>query len=215
MSGAPEAAPSAQATRGARRRAATRARLLAAAQATFARHGVDATRVQDITEEADVGFGSFYNHFDDKDAIVAAVLEELAGRQSAGMAVLREVVADPAEVVSVAHRHFLRLAVADPTWAWLLIRLDVTHRALERTLGPQAHEDVRRGVDAGRFHVGDPVLAANAMGALLLGTTRVVLEGRLDVGPHPAVDHAALVLRMLGLPPEEAAEIAARPLPGA
>jgi AcrR family transcriptional regulator len=42
----------------------------------FARQGVENTRINEITEEADVGFGSFYNHFDSKEAIVEAVVEE-------------------------------------------------------------------------------------------------------------------------------------------
>ena len=50
--------------RHARRREATRSKLIEAAESLFARQGVDNTRIQEITEEADVGFGSFYNHFE-------------------------------------------------------------------------------------------------------------------------------------------------------
>ena len=71
--------------RRARRRAETRARLLEAARATFARQGIDATRINEITDEADVGFGSFYNYFESKDAIVAAVVEETV--EAAGRAI--------------------------------------------------------------------------------------------------------------------------------
>ena len=62
--------------RHARRREQTRAKLVEAARTLFARHGVDTTRINEITDEADVGFGSFYNHFDSKEAIVEAVLAE-------------------------------------------------------------------------------------------------------------------------------------------
>jgi AcrR family transcriptional regulator len=47
-----------------RRREQTRAKLVEAARTLFARHGVDNTRINQITDEADVGFGSFYNHVD-------------------------------------------------------------------------------------------------------------------------------------------------------
>ena len=47
----------------------------------FARQGVDNTRINEITDEADVGFGSFYNHFDSKEAIVEAVLAETVAAQ--------------------------------------------------------------------------------------------------------------------------------------
>ena len=62
--------------RGARRRQRTRAKLLSAAQAAMARKGTDATTIQEITEEADVCFVSFYTHFESKDAIVEAMMAE-------------------------------------------------------------------------------------------------------------------------------------------
>ena len=45
--------------RQARRRRETRARLIRAAAALFARRGVENTRIKEITDEADLGFGSF------------------------------------------------------------------------------------------------------------------------------------------------------------
>jgi AcrR family transcriptional regulator len=62
--------------RHARRREATRAKLVEAAKALFARQGVDNTRIQEITDEADVGFGSFYNHFQSKEALIEVVLAD-------------------------------------------------------------------------------------------------------------------------------------------
>src|SRR6478736_2060888 len=71
-----------QPDRHARRREQTRRKLLAAARALFARQGVDNTRINEITEEADVGFGSFYNHFDSKEAIIEAVLSDTVAAQA-------------------------------------------------------------------------------------------------------------------------------------
>jgi hypothetical protein len=51
----------------------------------------------------------------------------------------------------------------------------------------------------------------NATGGALLGTTRATLEGRTQEGAPER--HAELVLRMLGVPAAEAAEIANRPFP--
>src|SRR3954453_11880480 len=65
--------------RNSRRREQTRARLIEAATALFAKQGTERTRINEITELADVGFGSFYNYFESKDAIVDAVLGETAG----------------------------------------------------------------------------------------------------------------------------------------
>src|SRR5579859_2842433 len=104
--------------RRARRREATREKLLEAAGALFARQGVDNTRIQAITEEADVGFGSFYNHFESKEAIVEAVLVERVTAQGAQIEALTAQLEDPAEVISAAHRTFVRRARTDPEWAW-------------------------------------------------------------------------------------------------
>jgi AcrR family transcriptional regulator len=63
-------------SRGARRRARTRADLLAAARKVFARSGYHEASIADITGEADVGVGTFYLHFRDKDAIFNTLIEE-------------------------------------------------------------------------------------------------------------------------------------------
>lgn len=50
--------------------------LLAAASALFRKNGVDRTAVSDIVREAHVAQGTFYNYFQSKDEIFAAVLEQ-------------------------------------------------------------------------------------------------------------------------------------------
>ena len=46
--------------RGARRKARTRARLLEASEQLFIAKGLERVSIQDITDTADVGFGTFY-----------------------------------------------------------------------------------------------------------------------------------------------------------
>src|ERR1700709_1391084 len=52
-----------------------RARLLEAGVQTFSKSGFNGCSVQDITDAAGVPKGSFYNHFDSKEALGAAALE--------------------------------------------------------------------------------------------------------------------------------------------
>jgi AcrR family transcriptional regulator len=193
-----------------RRREQTRARLIEAAKGLFARQGVDNTRINEITEAADVGFGSFYNHFESKDAIVQAVLEETISAQGAAIDAITRDLDDPAEIIAAAHRHFVRLARTDPQWAWLLVRLDVSHGVVLRALGPFAQRDLRRAVKAGRLHVPNERTALLDMGGALLAVMRGVLDG---LAPREAdIHHAEGILRLLGLPAEDAAEVARRPL---
>ncbi|HYF24632.1 MAG TPA: TetR/AcrR family transcriptional regulator [Baekduia sp.] len=197
--------------RRARRKAQTRAKLVEAARTVFARQGIDATRINEITDEADVGFGSFYNHFDGKDAIVAAVIEELVHELGASIDAATSTLQDPAEVVAVAHRVLVQAASADPELGWLLVRLELSHGLGTAGLGAYARRDLERGRDAGRFAVGDVELALAASGGALLGVIRAALDGRL--GDRAPEEHAAAVLRLLGVPADEAADVAQRPLP--
>jgi AcrR family transcriptional regulator len=201
----------AQPDRHARRREQTRRRLLASARSLFARQGVDNTRINEITEEADVGFGSFYNHFDSKEAIVEAVLGETLAAQGAALASVTADIEDPAEVVAAAHRYFVNLARSDPEWGWLLIRLDTSQKIGLQALAPFAQRDLERGVRAGRFHVPNTRVALYGAGGALLMVMRVVLDGQAPKGADRY--HAEGVLRMLGLSAEDAAEVARRPLP--
>jgi AcrR family transcriptional regulator len=68
-----------------RKRARTRAELLAAARSVFAVHGFHEASIAAITAQADVGVGTFYLHFRDKDEIFATLLEN-------GLSEMREVV---------------------------------------------------------------------------------------------------------------------------
>jgi AcrR family transcriptional regulator len=199
--------------RHARRREQTRARLLEAARTLFARQGVDNTRINEITDEADVGFGSFYNHFESKEAIVEAVLAETVAAQGEAVAAVSRQLEDPAEVIAAAHRHFVRRARSDPEWGWLLVRLDVSHDVMLAALGPFAQRDLRRGIKAGRLRVSNERVATAAAGGALLAVMRAVLDRR---APSDAdIHHAEGVLRLFGLAPEDAAEVARRPLPRA
>ena len=66
-------------SRGQRRKALTRTALIGAAQRFLADGGSPEVSIQEITNAADVGFGSFYNHFDSKAALFdAAITETLA-----------------------------------------------------------------------------------------------------------------------------------------
>jgi AcrR family transcriptional regulator len=52
-----------------RRKARTRQALIDAAVRLIAEGRGDRASIAEITEEADIGFGSFYNHFDSKEQL--------------------------------------------------------------------------------------------------------------------------------------------------
>ncbi len=53
-------------------------RLAEAGYALFSQHGYNATGIQQITDQAGVPKGSFYNHFDSKEAFAAVIIRNYA-----------------------------------------------------------------------------------------------------------------------------------------
>ena len=213
--------------RGARRRRETRARLLNAALKLMADRGMDAVAINEITEAADVGFGSFYNHFESKEAIHRAltdlVFEEFANALDRALAG----VTDPAEIIAASVRHTLYRGRRDRTWALFLLRESLSSRMLTRGLGARLLRDIEKGIAAGRFNVDDALMAFMGLAGSVLAALSIEVqygegadsalpsELRRAVGlPSPELPEraATTMLRFLGVPPAEARRVARRPL---
>jgi len=198
--------------RGARRRAETRTKLVQAARAVMARKGTDGTAIQEITDAADVGFGSFYNHFPSKEAIVDAVIEDALETFGDALDHIADSVNDPAEVIAASTRHLLRRIVEDETWGWFLLRTGLTRTdVIRRGLGRRMARDVAKGIAAGRFKVDDERAVVLAVGGVVLAMIAGRLHGALgDDAPERG---AHMILQLLGLTAKDAARVATRPLP--
>lgn len=66
-------------SRVARRKAKTNQRLLEVARKLFSEKGIYWAKVEDITETADLGKGTFYKYFESKEMIIRVLLEEGLG----------------------------------------------------------------------------------------------------------------------------------------
>lgn len=64
-------------TRHQRRYGRTRKRIIHAARAVFSERGMSGIAIDEITERADVGRGSFYYHFGSIDKLVQAIVQEI------------------------------------------------------------------------------------------------------------------------------------------
>jgi AcrR family transcriptional regulator len=62
---------------------ATRRKVLAAAEALFARRGYEPTTMADVAERAGVGVGTLYHHFPDKRALLLALIDDWGDRELA------------------------------------------------------------------------------------------------------------------------------------
>lgn len=185
---------------------------------------MDGVAINEITEAADVGFGSFYNHFESKEAIYAAVLDAVFERFGDALDALVQEVQDPAEFIAISVRHTILRASRNPLFGRLLVREGFSARVLSRGLGVRLMRDIQNGLAKGRFQTPDPLMSFIAVGSGVLGAIAAELEygteeaseaiARLGLSAENIPERAAsALLHSLGLPFEEAQEIAQRPLP--
>jgi AcrR family transcriptional regulator len=183
--------------RGERRKQHTRRRLLDAASETYAALGVEGATISAITERADVGLGTFYLHFEDKDAIAVAVCGVVVARllDEDGLATdaVRSVGGDP-DPLAIFSRVIGNRAAADPGLMRSLLRWEgprsaqqasglpsVDTNELRRLLLPQLADRYKIGAEAGRYRVEDPTMAAHAvLGVYASVIPAWVASGRTD-----------------------------------
>ena len=197
--------------RNVRRRERTRRLILEAAHEVLALKGVEAATVAEITQAADVGFGSFYNYFGSKrELLEAAIAHALEGH---GHSLETRIVGmtDPAEILAASIRHAVQFAETDPVWGAFVVRFGLLERSLRARLGSRARRELRRGIASGRFTPADPATALVAIGGAVLSVIQGRLDGTLTANAGPEL--ADQVLRMLGVPRNEAARIARSELP--
>ena len=173
--------------------------------------GIGATTIQEITDTADVGFGSFYNHFESKQAIVQVIIDETIESYGDALDHIADAVEDPAEVVAASVRYVVMRGSEDPTWGWFLLRSVLLAQALRTGLGRRLMRDVGLGIEAGRFRVSDVTQATLGISGVTLSVLAARLHGEL--GADAPESAAAIALKLVGLPARQAEAIASRPLP--
>lgn len=171
--------------RGERRKQHTKRRLLDAAAETYAVVGVEGATISAITERADVGLGTFYLHFEDKDAIAASVsalvLRNLIDREKGELEAAADT--DPLSALTRAIGH---ATAADPGLLCSLLRWDGPRTprpgtdpdqiALRHSLLPLLADRFVAGARSGRYRNEDAFLAAHAVLGVLAGCLPAFVE---------------------------------------
>lgn len=195
-----------------RRKQRTRAALIGAAQRLIADGKVNVP-VLEITRVADVGMGSFYNHFDSKEQLFEAAVADVLDAYGAMLDRLTEAIDDPAETFATSFRLTGRLFRRRPQESEILLASGPALLSSDRGLAPRALRDIRAGVEAGRFQVDDPELALAMAGGALLGLGKLLRDDPDRDDARAADSVTESVLRLFGLGAAEAHEICRRPLP--
>ncbi|TQC44912.1 TetR/AcrR family transcriptional regulator [Rhodococcus sp. WS4] len=195
-----------------RRKARTRAALIRAAQ-TFIAEGNLNVPVPEITQAADVGMGSFYNHFDSKEQLYQAAVEAALETHGELLDQLTGDLEDPAETFAQAFRLTGRLFRLQPDLSRILLNNAPALITADRGLAPRAQRDIEAATTAGRFTVRDPELALVLTAGAIMGLGQL-LHDRPDRDDAETTDALAEdLLRTFGLTPDDAREVSRRPLP--
>lgn len=189
----------------------TRAALIAAGRALYSERAVDAVTVDDIVQAAEVGKGSFYNHFPDREALVRAISAQMRARIERAVDRCNAGVDDPARRLARAVCTYLRHALDDPEGAGVLVRIHSGHTSLATPLNRGLVADITAGLSSGRFQVATAESGVlYVLGVTQIALVRVVQEPTPSLAVSLAQQICALTLRGLGVPAPEADLIAAQ-----
>jgi AcrR family transcriptional regulator len=125
-----------------------RARILLAAVDTFAKHGVPATRVEDILIAADISRRTFYQQFDDKAAVVHAIFELVTRHLAETFASAVGRTRDPMAAIDEALGVFLELHRTDRDIVRALVEESLRTDSPLFALRVKFRRDIVRGLDA-------------------------------------------------------------------
>ena len=205
-------APVRQVNRLDRRKARTRAALIRAAQTLIA-EGKTNVPILEITQAADVGMGSFYNHFETKEQLFEAAVEAVMDGYGQLLDDLTADIDDPAQVFACSFRLTGRLHRREPELSRVLLNNVLRLLSADNGLAPRARRDIAAGVAAGRFDVEDlDVAVTMAAGALIALGQLLLDQPERDV--EETTDRVTEeLLRMLGVPRRQAQRISSLPLP--
>ncbi|MBX2798559.1 MAG: TetR/AcrR family transcriptional regulator [Myxococcales bacterium] len=193
------------------KRLRTRDRLLVATQEWLLEKPASEISIREITDRAGVVHATFYNYYRTTSEAFEAVTLLLL--QTYSHVIERTVadITDPAERVAASSRQTMHIVSSHPSVGKLLFDAGLSTPSLLDGIRARIGDDVRMGIDAGRFEVDDLDLIVSAAAALGLGVAMDLYEGRLSESSAAAV--SVLILGILGVPTAEARSILARPLP--
>ena len=190
--------------------ARTRARLIDAALFVFARQGLDAASINEITREAGIANGTFYLHFKDKEELAAVVAFSVVAEIVTDIEAAMAGIDDAVERISRGTRHFIHTAFGRIDWGWTFFRFFWTLPQLRREVAQYLRQDIELGVVQGVFTVTVDDFLVEMVGSLVNSALFAQMNG--TVGSEAGSRAAELQLRLLGVDPDRAREVAWRPL---
>jgi AcrR family transcriptional regulator len=186
-----------------RRKRRTRDELLAAATRVLAQKGLHATKIADIAAAADVGVGTFYLHFDTKDSLYDALVEDAGARLKAVVDTARDGIDDPIEETRVAIRALCRFAYDHREVFKLVFGPGAAHhdvvRRTQALFAYDIEQTIRRGIARGLFGPVAPPIAAQAL--VGMSTQLLAWWTEHDAVPAEGLEETIVTLTLRGMRP--------------
>lgn len=196
---------------GRQRRAKTRARVIAAAFELFGEEDGLYARIEDVSQKAGITRATFYDHFSGmaelRDAVTYEVTHDFLTSVTRTVSLLQ----DPRERISVAIRFYLHRVREVPGWGRSMINLSANGIIFGAETFRQAELTVVDAIAARQVTIEDSAIGRDSILGTTIAAISTMLRGERSADYPERV--ATVILVSLGVSPENAAEIALRPLP--
>ena len=171
--------------------------------------GIDQTKMDDISDAADLGRQTLYNHFPGKQECVLAAVVSAYSRHTAAAEKKITPDLDPAAAIANGILGFINGLLRDPITKHLQKHPKLLATAMNNSAAPLLKRDIQRGLELGRFH---PALDETQLSSMLIWSIVGLINDDKDLIAH--LDSALLAftsafLMTLGLSLEDALEVTA------
>src|SRR5271166_2067504 len=189
-------------------------RIYEAAIRFFAERGTTHASVTELAQAAGLARGTIYNNVENLDSLFEEVVTALGDEMHARILASFEATEDPALRLARGMRFFVRRAHDEPHWGRFIVRFAFTTSTMRSLLSGPPARDLRDGLAKGRYAFRPEQMQSvlSLVGSTTLAAMWLVLNGE-KTWREAGSDAAELMLRAIGVSPEEAWALASADLP--
>lgn len=182
-----------------------RNQILDAALKVFAKRGLTATKIADISTEANLSQGLIHHYFKSKEELFVEVTRQTVEKSSAAFAKIADIQASPFETIKIiTERNILSADGEENALRWLfMINVTISDIVPEeaKRLAASGYAPLRliielicKGQSLGEIAVGNPERLAMAYWAMIQGLVLFRYNKNLDL-PMPEIDTILTILK--------------------
>ena len=192
----------------------TERRISAAAVRLFTEKGASEVTISELAAEAGVARGTLYRNVDSTEGLFNKVVADFSADMHEAVVRTFAGIDDAAMRLAIGVRLWVRFAHENPLMGRFAVRFAMTEESLRAMFTGPPMRDVAAGIATGRYRIEESMTPAIA--SLLIGSTVsamwMVLEGQ-QTWREAGSRTAELLLRALGIDPDEAHTISSAHLP--